>query len=477
MKNIRTIVQALSAKDVKGITNSFYRESDKIALLFNLLLNDAPDDDIKKTLGINANAYSTLRSRLHAKVQNHLIALSDSPKADVLNKLLTIDDIIFTQKPAIALTTLKKLERELIRFDLSNELTVVYKYLKKLHLNKEEYFHYSQLYNRHVAYSLAQDKAEDILANYFKGYGLFYVMGDSSKKLELIAIFEEMKNVCALYQSHRMFIYFAALQILHRLYVDELAFDRYQLEPIEDILEQVDDTFNKYPKDGIYNQLHLLFKFISFEYYFKHSILTKSRMLLRELYPQIPKLLVHYENYSFPAQVLIGRLQYILKGHIDKSEISDDMLFEEFSIDDSGTPAKVVYYIYRALTCYHTKAYAEASKWLFKLNNEVSFKEYNNLLLEVKCLTAYIKFIQKDAILFRQNLTSAQRTLRIIGARNVPHLAAFVKMLSILNSDSKKDKALKLQFQIETIKQFRMEGFQPTLYLDLDPKYLFNRLP
>ena len=477
MKSIRSIVNALPENDVKEIRNSFYRSNDKVALLFEMLFNEVADEEIRETLGLSANAYSTLRSRLHTKVQNHLIALSDRPtRADVLNKLLSINDIIFTQQPTIALTTLKKLERELIRFDLSNELTVVYKYLKKLHLNTNEYFHYSQLYNRHVAYSLALDKAEDLLAKYYKEYGYYYVMGDSSKKLELTAIFEEMKNVCALYQSHRMFVHFAALQIIHRLFVDEKAFELYKLEPIEDVLAQVDDTFRKYPKDNIYIHLHLLFKYIRFEYYYKHGIIAKAIALLNEVNPQIPKLLIHYENYSFPTQLLIGTLQLARDGHLDNNEFDYHKLFDDFSIENSSIHSKVVYYIYRALTCYYSRDYSSASKWLFDLNNEVSFKEYNEMLMEVKCLTAYIKFIQKDDVLFKQNLTSAQRTLRIIGSEKSPHLAAFLKMLSILNSESKKNKEKKLDRQLEIIRQFQLDGFHPTLYLDLNLEYLLKLL-
>ena len=476
MKSIRTIVNALPESDVKEIRNSFYRDNDKGAQLFEMLLNDVHDEEIREILGLSANAYSTLRSRLHTKVQNHLIALSDSPRADVLNKLLSIGDIIFTQEPTIALTTLKKLERELIRFDLSNELTVVYKYLKKLHLNTDGYFHYSKLYNRHVAYSLALDKAEDLLAKYYIAYGYYYVMGDSSKKLELTAIFEEMKNVCELYQSHRMFVHFAALQIIHRLFVDEEVYEKYDLEPIEDILAQVDDTFRKYTKDDIYIHLHLLFDYIRFEYYYKYGIIGKASVLQAKVSTQLPKLLIHYENYSFASQFLIGRLQLILNGHLDNQGFDHHELFDDFRIENSSIPAKVVYYIYRALTSYYSKDYAGASKWLFELNNEVSFKEHTEMLMEVKCITAYIKFIQKDAILFRQNLTSAQRTLRIIGAENTPHLAAFVKMLSVLNSESTRNKEQKLRLQLETIKQFKLNGFHPTLYLDPDLKYLLKLL-
>lgn len=472
MKSIRIIVNALPVNDVNEIRNSFYRDNDKGAQLFEMLLKDINDEEIREILGLSANAYSTLRSRLHTKVQNHLIALSDSPRADVLNKLLSIGDIIFTQEPTIALTTLKKLERELIRFDLSNELTIVYKYLKKLHLNTDGYFHYSKLYNRHVAYSLALDKAEDLLAKYYIAYGYYYVMGDSSKKLELTAIFEEMKNVCALYQSHRMFVHFAALQIIHRLFVDEEAYEHYDLEPIEDILAQVDDTFRKYTKDDIYIHLHLLFDYIRFEYYNKYGIIGKANVLQAKVSTQLSKLLIHYENYSFACQFLIGRLQLILNGHLDNRGF--DKVFDDFKIENSSIPAKVVYYIYRALTGYYSKDYSGASKWLFELNNEVSFKEHTEMLIEVKCVTAYLKYIQKDYILFKQNLTSAQRTLRIFGAANTPHLAAFVKMLGILSSESKKNKEQKLRLQLETIGQFNLTGFHPTLYLNPDLEYLLK---
>ncbi len=475
MKSIREIVQALSATDIEGVEKAFSRQNDKIAVLFKKLLKNEPDQEIKDDLSINSNAYSTLRSRLRVKVQEQLIALPDTPKADVLNKLLSIEDIIFNQKPTIALTTLKKLERELIRYDLSSELTTVYKYLKKLHLNTDEYFHYSQLYNRHVAYSLALDKAEDILANYFKVYGHFYGLVDSSKKLELSALFEEMKNVCTLYQSHRMYVYLAALQIFHCLFVDEKALDKHKLDPVEDILDQVDEIFSKYPEDRLYEHLHLLFQYIRFEYYFKHGIIAKARLILNVINPQIPNLLIHYENFTYPPQLLMGKLELYMTDHISTQEFTDIDLFDNFNINSSSKSAKVIYYTYRAISCYYMKDYTDASKWLFDLNNEVSFKEHNHLLLELKCLTAYIKYLQHDLILFRQNLISGQRTLRIIGAENTPHLAVFIKMLSVLNSDSRKNKAAKLKQQVQSLRQYKLSGFRPTLYIKLDLEYLLKK--
>lgn len=476
MKSIRQIVQALSTSDIDGVEKAFIRRNDKIAMLFSKLLNDETDDKIKDDLRVNANAYSTLRSRLRIKVQDHLIALPDMPKADVLKKLLSIEDIVFNQKPTIAVTTLKKLEVELIRYDLSNELTTIYKYLKKLHLNTNAYFHYSQLYNRHVAYSLALDKAEDILANYFKVYGLYYTMSDSSKVLELTALFEEMKNVCALYQSHRMFIYLASLQIFHTLFVDEKALVKYKLEPVEDILRQVEAIFKQYPEDRIYKHLDLLFLYIRFEYYLKHGIIAKTRLLLSELEPLSSDLLVHYENFTYPPQLLVGKLELYIQGHISVANFKNFDEFNHLDIDSCSKSARVIYFTYRALSCLYMKEYTEASKWLFTLNNEVSLKEHPVLSLELKCLTAYVKFLQQDSILFRQNLTSAQRALRIIGAENCPHLAIFVKMLGILLSESSTNKSAKLKQQVLLLNQFKLKGFQPILYINLQFEFLQKRI-
>ena len=235
MKKLRNLIDLLSEADIEAIHSSFYRKSDKVATLFQLLIDGMTNEEIREHLQISLNAYTTLGSRLNNKIQNHLVEISDSPKDDILKKLRSLDDLLFIEEPGIALVTLKKLERELIKYDLSNELTVVYKHLKRLHINKPDYFNYSKLYNRHVAYSLALDKAEDILSNYFKEYGFFYVMKDEERAVKLNALFEEMINVSALYQSHRMQVYKSAIEIMHRLHVNPVASKREDRRPIESI--------------------------------------------------------------------------------------------------------------------------------------------------------------------------------------------------------------------------------------------------
>src|SRR6478736_7697080 len=218
MAKLKNIIKQLSEKDFKTIYDSLIESNaEKSAYLLKSLRDrQLSDNKIMTELDVNANAYYTLRSRLNLKIEEYLMGQLESPRTDVLRKVANITEVLFTKKKAISVATLKKLEKELIDYDLANELTVIYKSLKKLNINSPDYFQYSQLYNRHVAYMLALDKAEDLLADYFKKYGNFLLSNNETDKLGLTILKQEMENVAKLYQSHRLYVYQSALNVFHR---------------------------------------------------------------------------------------------------------------------------------------------------------------------------------------------------------------------------------------------------------------------
>src|SRR6185312_5613500 len=174
------IIKQLSPEDYNAIYTSLAESNaEKSAHLLRFLREkQLSDTKIMEELEVNSNAYYTLRSRLNQKIEEYLLQQMESPRTTLLKKVATINDVIFTKKKAISLATLKKLEKELLDYDLSNELTIVYKTLKKLQINSPDQFNYSQLYNKHVAYMLAVDKAEDLLSEYFKKYGNYILTYD-----------------------------------------------------------------------------------------------------------------------------------------------------------------------------------------------------------------------------------------------------------------------------------------------------------
>ena len=240
MAKLKNIIRQLSDSDYLSIHESLMENSaEKSAHLLKAMRERSlSDNKIMDELGVNTNAYYTLRSRLNQKIEEYLLQQMENPRTDLIKKVANINEVIFTKKKAIAIATLKKIEKELLDYDLPSELTVVYKTLRKLHINTPDHFTYSQLYNKHVAYMLAVDKAEEMLSQYFKKYGEYSLSREETNKMELDLLAEEMNNLCNLYESHRLYVYQSCLNVFHRLFVTEEVPESSGLEPIEDILDR-----------------------------------------------------------------------------------------------------------------------------------------------------------------------------------------------------------------------------------------------
>src|ERR1700749_3429519 len=209
MAKLKNIIKQLSEKDFKSIYDSLIESNaEKSAYLLKALRErQLSDSKIMVELEVNANAYYTLRSRLNQKIEEHLLQQMETPRITLLKKVATINEIIFTKKKAISVATLKKLEKELMDYDLSSELTIIYKNLKKLHIGTPDYYNYSQLYNKHIAYMLAVDKSEELVAQYFYRYGDFLFTKSEIDQQALHLLKNEIDNVGNLYKSHRLYVY------------------------------------------------------------------------------------------------------------------------------------------------------------------------------------------------------------------------------------------------------------------------------
>jgi hypothetical protein len=475
MAKLKNIIKQLSEEDFHAIYDSLLESSaDKSAFLLKAMREKQQSDNkIMEELGVNTNAYYTLRSRLNQKIEEYLLQQMENPRTDILKKVANINEIIFTKKRAIAIATLKKLEKELLDYDLSNELTVVYKFLKKLHINSADYFNYSQLYNKHVAYMLAVDKAEDVLAEYFKKYGTYALAGDETTKLELSLMSQEMNNVCALYKSHRLYVYQSCINIFHRLYVEKEETIEDDLEPIEDILINVQKIFEEYHLDSIYYHLRIVFEYLKLEYYDHYKVYRKAENFFEEVNDSCADLLSNYTLYTYPAQFLMTKIQrHIRMGSVEEMYEENEGLFHDYEPDKNDLPNYITYVIYRALSCYYNKRYDEAARWVNNLLNEISLKKYPTAQLEIKTVLALQYCMVRDYDLFNQLINSIQRQIRLLGKDACEHVVIFTKMLKISISDSKKNKKVKIEALAEKIRNIELDYFTPTLLVKIDEEFI-----
>jgi len=470
MSKLKNIIKQLSTKDYTAIYDSLINSNaEKSAYLLKFMREkQLSDTRIMEELEVNNNAYYTLRSRLNQKIEEYLLQEMESPRTSLIKKVATIHDIIFTKKRAIAIATLKKLEKELLDYDLSNELTIVYKTLKKLLINSpEDHFTYSQLYNRHVAYMLALDKAEDLLANYFKKYGDYFLTHDETDKIGLELLKNEMNNVANLYQSHRLFVYQSFVNIFHQIYVEE------QTNPeMEVVFEKIQNIFDLYYLDAIYYHLILVLEFLKTEYY---SIVDKNGKLnkaIEDINESIPTIVSNYSLYTFSPKILLTKQQHYLLDRTEKLMYGETKeLFEDYEINKQNIPEYIIYTNYRASACFFSEKYDEAAKILNSLLNETALKKYPSALLEVKLFLALQYVMMKDHDLFNQLINSIQRQIRLIGKEDCTHAVTLTKIFKATLNEGKKGKKGKLMLLISKLNLSLPKYYSPFNYISMDESF------
>ena len=165
MIKLKQIVLQLSDGSYKQIEETFLKtKADNFVLLFQSYREgNGSDKEIIEKLGVSPNSFYVLKSRLYDKIQEHLSEDVFTDRDTLTRELLQVHEICFTKPRETAIAFLQKLEKELLKYDLHNDLMIVYSALKKMHLYSEKYFHYSQLFNKHAGLGLSLEKAEEIL--------------------------------------------------------------------------------------------------------------------------------------------------------------------------------------------------------------------------------------------------------------------------------------------------------------------------
>ena len=475
MAKLKNIIKQLSDNDYQAIYDSLISgNAEKSAYLLKAMRErQLSETKVMVELEINANAYYTMRSRLSQKIEEYLIQQMESPRTDLLRKVANINEVFFTQKKTIAITTLRKLEKELIEADLVGELPTIYKLLKKLHVNSAEYFQFSQLYNRHVAYMLAVDKAEDVVADYFKKYGNYFLTGDLTEKLSLDLLTKEIHSIANLYESHRLYVYKSCVVVFHRLFVDPDDDARQDDESIEDTFSRVQDIFSRYNLDPVYYHLNLLFEFLKLEYYNHYKVFKQAERYYEEVNDAASNLLVNYPYYTFSIRFLISKMERAIRMGTEGELYGEQkQLFADFEPDVHNVPQHVIYTVYCALSAYYAGKYEETAKVLNNLINDVSLKKYPLAQMEIKALLCLQYCMLKDIDLFNQLSNSVQRNIRIIGKDACENVLTFLKILKIAVSEAKREKHKKISALIPRFKSLSVGYFAPTSFIRMDEKFV-----
>lgn len=415
MSKLKSIILQLQSDEYEGIKTQLEKTGGEkfLTLLKCLRENALRDDKIKDILQVNDTAYYTLKSRLLDKVQDFLSNRFSVNSADVLHKVEDIPDLLYTMNRRKAIAILHKLEEDIQVHDSPYKLASIYDGLKKLHMHTPKFYDYTQQYNKHIAYTIAIDKAGDLLLDFFKKLADWHFNRNETTLQVLSLLQQELYHVGNLYESHHMAIYRCIMDITFMLMlpVEKQAGKE---ETIADLLSRMSDILQNNPNDKLYAHLQLTYHFLSYEYY-RTLISDKEKEVHFKIVDQSLSTFLLYNHCSYPTIFLFRKLERAFEHH-SEHRLYEEMvhLLKTFEPDRDDKPNYYNFMIYRAAATFYATRYQEAAGVLVRMMNEVSFKNSPRAELEARLFLTLCYILADETDLAQSHLRSVARKLREI---------------------------------------------------------------
>jgi hypothetical protein len=177
----------------------------------------------------------------------------------------------------------------------------------------------------------------------------------------------------------------------------------------------------------------------------------------------------NYDLYTFTPMILVTKLERVIRSGQELELYEEfDKVFIDFDVDTADAAKFIIYYSYRALISYYAGKYNEASRILNDLLNLISFKKYQEILLEVKCFLLIIYTLEKDEDLFNQLLGSIQRQIRLLGKEESQNNLYLLKLLKSAFQDTGKSREQKTKLAASKINFTNENVFSPLQYIDVN---------
>jgi len=432
MIKLKKIIAHLNEDVYKTVEDSLIKnKADNFLFLLQSYRNsEIKDSEIAKTLNINPNSLYVLKSRLNDKIQEHMSGDIYSSKEEVLKQLHQIPEICFGSSREVASTFLQKLEKDLLLFDMHNELLVVYSALKKVHSYSDKYFHYSQLYNKHTAFNISLEKCEEILGNFNRVLAQ-YNFSRSPKLLEtLLFLHKEVSDHFSLNPSLQIELIKNILElelfVLFNKTIDNES-------NISEILSHTEKLITDLPDSSLHkNWIHAI-NYISFEYYRKTGQLKQATLYFDKINAMLGTLLL-YTNVCLTSRFLISKICFL-----QEQNRIDELLLEEpkgFLMDAEDTHTVVLLGIYNAMQSYYKKNYKEAASRLNEIINSNSFKDYFHINTDVKLTLAFIYITLKEYDMADSLLKNIYRKIK---SEEMDNYGNVLDLIKIFNADIKQN--------------------------------------
>ena len=415
------------SKTIKKLSQEEYQKllievtgnrKNKPYMVLEALRNEEVDEHaLMSHLQVNRNTFYTLKSRLNYKIANLLSKKIDNPISALMEEVTRIPATLYGTNKSVAIKALIDLERQLIEYDLNNELITVYKNLARLYQNQpEEYQYYNNAYEQRVAFFLSLIKAEDLFYEFFRQMGIYKMTKEEGEFEKLKEILRKMTNILELYDSHRMYVMYNIIKIYFHCNDPEKRDGlKYMEMEIEDVLRKIKKLFDKYELDTFYQNIKHIPDFIHFEFYLKINNNVRADYYYQQIMPHI----VDYARKPIMAPYITEILQSKVELFISENDLIGlerlyNSLAENYEVDTNEIYHFMAWKRFQAIIKFYRGDYSGAAKIINDLRTEVSLKPFPITDAELKLFQALQYSIIGEENMTLQLLSSIKRQVRAL---------------------------------------------------------------
>lgn len=470
------IISQLTEDEFTEIYSTFTaNKADKSASFLRIIREnpETPDKEFLKQYEISPSAFYVLKSRLNQKVEAFLLNRVGDPNLHVMRRVLNVNDLVFNNPREISVAALRKLEKELVKFDFPYGLMIVYKELQNLHAFDENHTYYKSRYNQQVAYALAMDKGLDLVVQFFRAYDNFYLARKDKDHGDMIRIMEKIDNLNNLYDSHRLYIFKSIIHIFAKLFIQIPDTIRCEVEETERMFERAFEILGEYKEDSFYNNINILFNFLRFVHYDNNQIRDKSKIYFEILDYKIEELLSRYHFNVNTSLFLFRKLQYHLRTNTVGQLVKDvEDYISKLEIEPYRISFFVNFHLFLAHAHFAEQNYKKTSRILYNLRNEVNLRKHVHIDLEIKFFLALSYVVVEDFDLANQLILSLQRQLRKPSMKRYEHAKVLLKVLSVALGGKPKTRMKNLRINIAKWKDLNHGRYALMQEIDLEALFL-----
>ncbi len=425
MIKLRKIITQLDTAVYEKLETSLVknRADNFLFLLQSYRSNLHKDDEIADKLQLTSNSFYVLKSRLHDKIQEYLSGDIHASKEEVTKLLHQIPETCYGSSREVATAFLQKLEKELLFYDMHNELLVVYSALKKIHLYSDKYFSYSQLYNKHIAFSLSIEKSAEILGNFNVVLSQYNFSRDPKLLDTLLFLKKGINDHHSLNPSRQIEIIKNIINLQLCIFCDV----EHPGNSIEDLLGKTQKMIDELPESSQIKNWITVTDFLYFEYYHRAG----QKNLAAGYYEKVNaglKTLLLYTNISVTSFFLLSRITFLQQEkrlHEMEPFTENDLLY-----DPNDTHTKVIISIYHAMVSYYKGKIKEAASILNEVLNINSFKDFFHINAEIKLSMSFFYLEQKEYEMAGNILKNLHRKIKSEEMESYVNILHLIKLFN-----------------------------------------------